>query len=922
MQNLQDVRHTKHKKQRLRGVTARKKGRDLRMARRNLCLDFPEIAACDQVFSRYLGKEMRPEYEVKVTSESIQCLLKSINFDFGHQSNHRSLAETQDHHYVAIVGGKTSNELALLPVFFEEVGWNASGEGTKLLCPKFEVPPDCWINVGAEVLRLEFSFASDTVPLCMGICQARGTTIYWPLWDQTHPSLNTEPNNGAMDHELDMLSFLNPSEILQPGQSSRHPHIDFRFNPWRADCFAVLEASGNWSVWHLMVSKDSRRTNVRNKLGQDFMMFRMGQIEGWSASESDAWGCLHWIRLKVLIACYRTDVWIIEFNSTTTSCHKWQNLPLSLGGKIWDMVSDPVEKGQVFMSTTNHIFWIRFDMHGPDYFQVILSWRHVRANSRQPLRLKAHSSTNFRYIFLFSNTDDLMLLYQCHENLSLGPQVHVTDASSFAERKGKRLERNPGDELRGTYDVTLVPLEYTEDESQLDGPGRVYKERKIRFLGVTTLHKEFGLQREIHYYRDGETATETTTTASHEFANFHSLDHEAGVRPPRYMDTGLHSGNLGIAEPLKETSAIEAFATKALDLGATLRNLHARNIIGAGRWKATEWFREKLNYDAFSSSNGSDWMSRLKEALNYYPMLGSDTTKIGADLQGSLLTTYDVESLSSSLTTLLEGVQGGGLTIVTPLIGPFLRTTRFSEIPPPNSDYSATYDFISSLWIHKVPEKFPRSTRLKLEKEAQRVALDIYLASIGLRVPRPDSELEKPTGIPQSLAIPRFSTQPGSQLLTQASQLDLTVPSNASAAHKIEAAVARLRNYTTVTAPSTEGHYLSSIIDHWAVELDPETYDWEGTKRRLEEENREKKEEDERTKKKRLRLERSRKAFEDAQVLRAPAVQSSQALLAQTQPTQPSSQPADHAMTQVERGPHGGRDQRPKKKAKARPGFR
>jgi RNA polymerase I-specific transcription initiation factor RRN6 len=318
----------------------------------------------------------------------------------------------------------------------------------------------------------------------------------------------------------------------------------------------------------------------------------------------------------------------------------------------------------------------------------------------------------------------------------------------------------------------------------------------------------------------------------------------------------------------------------------------------------------------------------------------------------------NVDSTSDQLKILIQSVlndRGEGNVpwklIVHHLASPSLLTLSYNTLEtnlnsPADISLLNIYDSLIELWISSLPSGTPGVLRLQKEKIARQVAADVYLASIGvsvgpaaspseisidenepgtLRLPvRSRKGKEKVTDVSKSSQIPMLppSSQITSRPLSQSSVAS-GVPNPSS---REDPASERLRAYTTLRPQPVLPTSMSTMLMHWMPGTDPNTYSWTATNRVLEvlteteddtgvEKARHQRRQD-RLKRQRAAMLESTAAAEQSPTRlwgsQPPAVRvakllSSQATVEERIP-----------MTQVERGPFGGREDERKRKAKRR----
>jgi hypothetical protein len=275
--------------------------------------------------------------------------------------------------------------------------------------------------------------------------------------------------------------------------------------------------------------------------------------------------------------------------------------------------------------------------------------------------------------------------------------------------------------------------------------------------------------------------------------------------------------------------------------------------------------------------------------------------KLLSDLDGPLLVVADVESSSTTISSIVESssFDGQASSVPYPLLGKLGSTTALD-----------LYQILVSDWLGGLPPEVPDRIRVNKERLARNVAADLALAAIATRPSL--HELGMPAI--QEKAYPDSTPPPA--------VISAPTPEEHSAC-------VRLHNYTTISSNVVTTATPASVLDILAhvpqdTGIDPSAYDWRGTEAAIiAERDRRAETADPRARRRAEKLAQAKRrriqsqmeaAGELARQRAPPAIGSSQIVLPtrevkSSQPVAPAiTESGDYGpMTQPERGPFGRR---------------
>jgi RNA polymerase I-specific transcription initiation factor RRN6 len=238
-------------------------------------------------------------------------------------------------------------------------------------------------------------------------------------------------------------------------------------------------------------------------------------------------------------------------------------------------------------------------------------------------------------------------------------------------------------------------------------------------------------------------------------------------------------------------------------------------------------------------------------------------------------------------------------------------------VPSTGEDHlSAIYEIILDLWIRHMPENISDIVRHSNEQLARRIAADVSLASLVIRTPSVEPELQTQSqsqsqsqgqGQGQVWELPVRPGAPPSSRTTPSMTFDavgspksprLPTPSETGSSSSVPAsnlALGRLSRYTTFTSNPTSpplSRRLNRVLSHWPVGADPATYDWASASRHITRRDEEEVEGEEMTEKERQRMQRRTERYARRQRREAEETARLQLLSSQAPEIVVGSQPA------------------------------
>ena len=341
----------------------------------------------------------------------------STRFDFG-KAQLDQLDGSRNIDVLAVATGEAGDSVKLLRVHNRQRRWEYTGTEGRVVPEVTDVSHTVWRGNGAPILQICFAQIDGVGPNWLAVRQATSTTIFRPRYHR-HTAVPS-PGPGVRRSRTSRLN-INPFTTISISQTGGFTHADVDFNPSDPSRIALVDQSGQWSVWDIKKSAghSSSFALVPGHRGWISEVKHDPSVPSVPSIESDGWGRVVWTgSAHGLFVCNRRHIAIIDQGSTKTC--KRLNVPdlgiQSTSAWILDVKRSPVSSSHVFILTSHQLFWLDigtpaptlpgFEFETATEARILLSWRHFRSSGDPSMQITVSST---RESMSFSLAQQLVL---------------------------------------------------------------------------------------------------------------------------------------------------------------------------------------------------------------------------------------------------------------------------------------------------------------------------------------------------------------------------------------------------------------------------------------------------------------------------------------------------------------------------------
>lgn len=258
-----------------------------------------------------------------------------------------------------------------------------------------------WSGCGAPVRQIRFARTVEAKSTWMAARFPLFTTIFRPLYHRNPVAMHFD-HHGFYGSSFKLHnSRLDANALIEisASQTGGFAHADVTFNPWYQKQVAIVDETGNWSIWEI----SGRQKQNKSSWNADCV--RSGSLPRADPSDNadfhnqtrhDGWAAIEWVAdFNSFIVSDRRCAFIYQMDGDQIICY-----PIELGLErksewVLDVKRSSYDMSHVFILTTSRIFW--FDItastilasteEGRPSPKPRLSWRHFRDFEDTTLRL-------------------------------------------------------------------------------------------------------------------------------------------------------------------------------------------------------------------------------------------------------------------------------------------------------------------------------------------------------------------------------------------------------------------------------------------------------------------------------------------------------------------------------------------------------
>lgn len=853
----------------------------------------------------------------------------------GAADNHTSGSRTAL--IIAIPCGEAGHVLKLVKPRPEKLGWESQNGVRLSSMGATNFDEGHWFGVGGRILQIASVDDGNGLSTWFAVRQASMITIFRPVFRKIPKPFIPPPGHTAT-YPASYLDA-NPVATLTCQQWESEEHVDITFNPWYARQFAIVDRTGQWSTWDIEGRQKKRsafeiisgkKANIYDDFNED------GTVSSYKLpGHIGDWHRVLWAgNVSTMVVANRKHIAIFDTKS------KPQRLPSQsfntslLEDWILDLKRSTVDLGHLFVLTTTRIFWLNVLPAAEDHpstesgVKILLSHRHYRTASDETMKMTLSKN---------ENGTELTVLISSRENSRINSYTFFMDGKVARTYEGVfRLSPEISEEMdlkAESLSVHSVP--YLVPRDAIEGVGLDLMEAGVEFHQAWMLTSNLELVSSLWAFEIIDSQQKWSS------------------RPSVVAPTSRVANN---SIPLTAKYLEDAFIVPDEDdediLVDEMSSLTTTNVglsVNTNKVSTDLTFRinmkpvfERIFYLPASNQSNSDMETAFRD-ISIRMQNGKDidsmSLKTCLELSDNICPSGDLDEAAKTITEFLdfmntfhddeeEATVKFQLSKLTSCPGMMFSDDQSSDDVCP--DLLKMYDQLVNVWVTNLPRKTPGPVRLAKARIIRKIAMELWLSSVGVSLrnkqlepkPPPIAEEGLPWGTLKDIdEVSRASSPPyfGSQItsgIVENPQFSLPTPTPSiiSAATGIEdPTIARLRQYAVSLEPKLEfGSATSSLISQWPAVpgADPATYSFEEVQRAAAAE--ESGGDDIRSRREDAR--RKRKAKEFLRRDRANAAASSSQTMAQPFGSQPtryntySSQPVNSLpMTQPSEGASGSR---------------
>ncbi|KAK5092301.1 hypothetical protein LTR70_005605 [Exophiala xenobiotica] len=701
----------------------------------------------------------------------------------------------------------------------------------------------------------------------LAVREACQTTIFEPLL-QRYAGANTSFTD---------RSSLKPNRILSLPRSHTggQDHADVCFHPHDQRKLAVVDAEGNWSIWHIQ----GRRTRTARVLYK-IVLQTSNKIFSWEHRRRpegvelyfDGWHKVLWMScdrndVDRVLVCNRQDAKL--FKVMTTSNDAIRSIDVRLDTRKEDAYILDVRQGLTpnlcFILTTSRLLLFDFaqkdwkdrgTVHGP---ALLFAWQHFQKTSDLSLSMATVELQDAMLVTLYSRDPRIMQLYLLHFHYIDG-ELSVTVDDPSVVKLPKALPTSP------VASLSLATLETSQNDHHREGQ----QQRLIQFIIQYEDLSIFKVTMELHRYRLSQPDKQKSTLRL-------PPDRNKERKSKRYVDEMDDEDDLAgfiVDDDEVEKSEYEEdpvdIEQRALSTAADLNELPdetskiLRKIAG-GKYTSDVMMNvlhEISNSPPTARRDVLEAIEAFDQALQN-PSASNDMPQAQtlSDLFDKDTRIEDIETDSATLDRALHMISSA-------------VEDRIRISAPDKHGFQSllqTYEDLFETYVNSLNPAVPDRFRVQRERQIRDIALDLYLSSRTVRalptsnsVPILDNDAH-PLLLPDSDPITQQDS-PSRKIPTQISATasqplprhpdsgpspSPSPPSPRPTSSPLDAAIARLKSYTTIayhprpaptpvqTPTSISNHdnhnhnhnHISTLLSHLpaSAAADPTTYDWRAT---------------------------------------------------------------------------------------------
>ncbi|KAI9678190.1 MAG: hypothetical protein M1817_006135 [Caeruleum heppii] len=832
----------------------------------------------------------------------------STRFSFGraHDTAHGT-RRRRSVQILAIAGGEAGQLVRLIVIREHRLGWPGQ-QGVALTVPEVTSEETCWTSGGGTVKQICFSGNEKKGGSWMAARLSSSTVVFQPKY---HPTPR-KAGSSALDMQLPS-SRLDACPVLDLPIASTggFPHADVSFNPWRRRQLAVIDQEGQWGVWNV---EGRPLQAVRPQMN----LYRSGMVseEACVGSQkqvglqADGWGTVCWVsNANTIVVCSRREMSVFDLNFDPPTRLSMPDLGFSRAPHwILSIQRSPVDPRHLFLLTSADLIWLEIDPADSDASQAdtagvrkLLSWKHSRDAEDVTLTLNASEVGDISIITITSHLNSLVTVF--HLSVAENGTVPVSVSDPYNLPIHKQLSGDDGNHApskgsRNNWpvcDVRLIPLSYRIEDQDAEGLKQKPRDTQTVFFQLFLLGKDLRLHSMFHAFpapTDSPTMNLYRASFPTRRIKFQHSSRKSAARVNRsfIIETGDEESTdpaddsnepmswfesrkaakdhaaTGDKQRLIDMENVYTAAFRDGEKGSRMQRAPHGTAMGLGSaideiYDVGEAIQKLEDILRRSGEHDEPFVRTLHE-LHPLTTMFSDVEQASLELGNVLQASLDLDDGDgnpASRPNILRSL-GGAMVLGSQSTSSEGGETRGTSA----SSLAHIYKHLVGGWRDPLPSNVSDDVRASIEREARKVALTLYLASIGANPPRGkrDEGLELAVTEPHQFSLPLRGPPPSSSFPAQSNRasqdlsLAADVPSfqpahlpslqtpptsslpsaqtltDTRSGNTADEAFHRLLGLITLTPQPRLPKKLHRLLSEWDPSGDPESYAWRPLSRR------------------------------------------------------------------------------------------
>ncbi|KAK5055435.1 hypothetical protein LTR84_013185 [Exophiala bonariae] len=664
-----------------------------------------------------------------------------------------------------------------------------------------------WRLLTDPILQISFSTSDDQTHLL--IRQSGGTSILRPIIKSDVSAVDSSGSGSTENHAG--ASPIDPNHMLTipSARTGGHQHADAVFNPKNPNVLAILDVSGQWSVWKMKGKEPlSARVTVRAKILRRGNMFGSDLFTPVQNVRPDGWYRLCWLnntssKTDNFFVCGRASAHVADSEGVSAIQADMRLGPPSDGIVILDLKQSVRDMRALYVLSGSRLQIFSADQldtgssSRTEPLNLVCSWSHFRDERDLDMRMSIVEHSQNTCIFLHSHSSSVVTVFQFHHGKS-GPEVESSCGPTTLQWP---------EALRGKVatitGLTIVPVDFRVNNrafNRLDWG-------VVKFVAWTT-HGE--IIEAFYRYKIGNGIE---TKEANDVIPLLPL--------PKTTKNRYFSGRLVEENDLDDFVVEDGLAFEyEVQRNGELMEVMRKDAHAFSSAPGSRFWETILNYETLK--NDEDFRPVISDSFNQASQQYTDLVDESLPLStlANLLKEpriLDLEAASQNMDNWIKWIGASEEIHIQPT--KIHLTTLPTEVG--TGSLLTLYDTFLFTYITPLSPHITNRNRVNREKIVRQTATDAFLSGLGLRsrlkVEGNDNDPQSPT-----------------QLLS--SQTSVPTISNVSA----QSAVSRLRAYATFRSeadapPEKVGVMISTILDHLpgTIDSDPTNYSYEITNKRI-----------------------------------------------------------------------------------------